>query len=354
MCRLRNQISRFAQNSQFSQFSLFPQFPQFSLTLNRNLFSINNLSRTRIRLISTDSIVGDELSQRLNKPEIKLPKFNRAEIHEGYRIVAGIVLTRSPIILRDPHPFEREYYIYQQRLEQLHAAPFPVDFYFKKGSVAEKKWRERKAKEWSESLLSFSGTKDIIVKKDNGGDVDLSDTKSSSTGTTTTTTTTTSSSSSSSSDDEEIKIASRITAADIENDVKSLDRVLQRTLYLIVKKPRNKHAWQFPQGGVEKPETLLQTATRELEEECGNHMDVWFVGRRPIGYYKYEYPEGYSRDLVKYTGAKVFFMKAHIFSGQVRVDNKEIVDFAWVTKQEMENYVHPDFYNSIKDMLSEL
>ncbi|CAG8584235.1 7135_t:CDS:2, partial [Diversispora eburnea] len=169
MCRLRNKLSRFAQNSQFSQ---------FSLTLDKNLFnlfSINKLSRTRIRLISTDSIVGDEISQRLNKPEIKLPKFNRVETHEGYRIVAGIVLTRSPIILRDPHPFEREYYIYQQRLEQLHAAPFPVDFYFKKGSVAEKKWRERKAKEWSESLSSFSGTKDIIVKKDDN-DVDLSDT----------------------------------------------------------------------------------------------------------------------------------------------------------------------------------
>ncbi|CAG8460758.1 6416_t:CDS:2, partial [Diversispora eburnea] len=96
------------------------------------------------------------------------------------------------------------------------------------------------------------------------------------------------------------------------------------------------------------------TATRELEEECGNHMDIWFVGRRPIGYYKYEYPEGYIKDLVKYTGVKVFFMKAHIFSGQVRIDNKEIVDFAWVTKQEMENYVHPNFYNAIKDMLSEL
>lgn len=47
-------------------------------------------------------------------------------------------------------------------------------------------------------------------------------------------------------------------------------------------------------------------------------------------------------------------MKAHIFAGQVRINNKEIVDFAWVTKQEMKDYVHPDYYNAIKDMLSEL
>lgn len=109
--------------------------------------------------------------------------------------------------------------------------------------MAEKKWRERKSKEWSESLTAFSGTKDIVVKKESTDDID--DTKFSFTGT-------------SSSEDEEIKIASRITSADIRNDVKSLDRALQRTLYLIVKKPRKDFAWQFPQGGVEKPETLLQ------------------------------------------------------------------------------------------------
>ena len=46
-------------------------------------------------------------------------------------------------------------------------------------------------------------------------------------------------------------------------------------------------------------------------------------------------------------------MKAHIFAGQVQVDNKEIVDFAWVTKQEMENFVSKHYYAAVKDMLSE-
>ncbi|CAG8823644.1 6883_t:CDS:2, partial [Cetraspora pellucida] len=154
-----------------------------------------------------------------------------------------------------------------------------------------------------------------------------------------------------SSEEEEIKIASRITSADLKNDVKSLDRALQRTLYLIVKKPRETHSWQFPQGGVEKTETLVQAASRELEEECGNCMDVWFVGRRPIGYYKYDYPKYLVKDNIEYKGAKVFFMAAHIFAGQVKVDNKEIIDFAWVTKQEMKNYVHTEYYEAVKDML---
>jgi large subunit ribosomal protein L46 len=33
-----------------------------------------------------------------------------------------------------------------------------------------------------------------------------------------------------------------------------------------------------------------------LEEECGDKMDVWFVGRRPIGYYKYNYPKGFVKE----------------------------------------------------------
>jgi large subunit ribosomal protein L46 len=47
-------------------------------------------------------------------------------------------------------------------------------------------------------------------------------------------------------------------------------------------------------------------------------------------------------------------MKAHIFAGQVKVDQKEIVDFAWVTKQEMKDFVSNDYYDAVKDMLSEV
>ena len=47
-------------------------------------------------------------------------------------------------------------------------------------------------------------------------------------------------------------------------------------------------------------------------------------------------------------------MKAYIFAGQVKVDNKEIIDFAWVTKQELRKYVESYYYDAVKDMLSEL
>ncbi len=42
--------------------------------------------------------------------------------------------------------------------------------------------------------------------------------------------------------------ASRTTEADLKNDRKSLERRLQDSLYLVVKRSRNQHEWQFPQG----------------------------------------------------------------------------------------------------------
>jgi large subunit ribosomal protein L46 len=159
-------------------------------------------------------------------------------ILQNYRIVSGIVLTRSPQILRDLHPFEREYYLYQQKLEQIHSPPFPEDFYFKKGSIAEKKWKEKKEQDKKNALAIFTRFNTNEADKDNEEEENHENFGSI--------------------EEEEIKIASRITQADLNNDMKSLNRALQRTLYLIVKKPRYEHAWQFPQGGVNQKETLVQ------------------------------------------------------------------------------------------------
>lgn len=57
---------------------------------------------------------------------------------------------------------------------------------------------------------------------------------------------------------QEFKPASRLTEADLSGDMKSLDRKLDRVLYLLVKKPRQEHAWQMPQGGVENDESIIQ------------------------------------------------------------------------------------------------
>ncbi|CAG8712006.1 12840_t:CDS:2, partial [Ambispora leptoticha] len=282
---------------------------------------------------STTSRKTDSNRILLNPPPLQ---YSQIEIDSPYRTVAGLVLCRSPIITRDLHPFEREYYAYQRHLARIHAAAFPIEFYFKKGSASEKLWQEKRDRENSEEIEKARANGLVaLIRAQMRLDVkqqDLIDAEGV----------------------EQVQVASRITDADRIDDVKSLDRALQRTLYLIVKKPREMHAWQFPQGGVRTNEYLHEAARRELTEECGPDMDVWIVGRRPIGFYQYDFPGMLKKDHENYIGAKVFFMKGHIFAGQVKIDNEEVVDFAWVTKQEMKDYVHEEYYNVVKNMLSEL
>ena len=46
--------------------------------------------------------------------------------------------------------------------------------------------------------------------------------------------------------------------SDNTNDLLSINRKLDEMLYLLVKKPREEFTWQFPQGGVDGGETLVE------------------------------------------------------------------------------------------------
>ena len=49
----------------------------------------------------------------------------------------------------------------------------------------------------------------------------------------------------------------------------------------------------------------------------------------------------------------MFFFKGHILSGQCKPDGKEVVDFAWLTKEQVQQYVEPHYWAAVKDMLSD-
>ena len=80
------------------------------------------------------------------------------------------------------------------------------------------------------------------------------------------------------------KPASRETEADVNRDTKSTQRRLDRTLYLLVKKPRTEHAWQMPQGGLEGSESLVEvravlgtvcTCSLAIRVGWHVHLHVW-------------------------------------------------------------------------------
>ncbi|KAJ8488285.1 hypothetical protein ONZ51_g3646 [Trametes cubensis] len=252
---------------------------------------------------------------------------------------AAVILNRSPILTRTPTLFERAYYAYQSRIRRALFNPFPTDFYFKTGSLLEKKFaKEEKLRERE----AFGGP--WMLKRRKAGPAAM--------------------------DEDGILIAStdqlenmgeepvdppapRIHEADKTGDVKSLDRAGERNLYLLVrgKDHTGKQVWRFPQGGLQEGEFLHQAALRDLQAECGVNMDTWIVGKKPIAVYQPSLPESTKKAL----GGELytFFLKAHILAGQVRPDGKNVTDFAWLTKQEIEPRVEKDYWASVKDILSD-
>ncbi|KAI8929898.1 39S mitochondrial ribosomal protein L46-domain-containing protein [Entophlyctis helioformis] len=227
-------------------------------------------------------------------------------------VSVGILLKRSPVVLPELSEFQQAYYAYREDMERSEARPFDHTFYFKKGSSTEKRWLD--AQKAAAAAVSGSGSAAASTVAQPLED-ELA----------------------------KLEKAPRLTAADAKGDVKSLDRALQRTLYLVVKQKDAASAgasWRFPQGSVLGNELLHEAAPARLADACGDAMDTWFVGKAPVGH---------AKDSTK----TVFYMKAHILAGKV-VPSGKVTDHAWLTKQELASKLEPEYYAQVSGMLSDL
>jgi large subunit ribosomal protein L46 len=175
------------------------------------------------------------------------------------------------------HPFESAFFLYQRRLNERQALPFTRYFYFKKNTPADLEWK-RKIKQrltpardigrykgygseaWNDELLVGDRESELQhqvdqlladaedVGKEGTGDAALAGDGAEKSGSAT-------QARGKKADHEPVeRPMSRITEADLKGDVKSLNRLLQRTLYLLVKNKDGQ--WTFPQDLIEKRETL--------------------------------------------------------------------------------------------------
>ncbi|MCF7830547.1 NUDIX domain-containing protein [Candidatus Gracilibacteria bacterium] len=115
---------------------------------------------------------------------------------------------------------------------------------------------------------------------------------------------------------------------------------------LIVKKPRENHAWQFPQGGREKDESVLEAAQREIKEECGAGLEIEF-NSVPKGEYLYLFPTNFKRHKPGIRGARVVFLTAQFKSGEVKINKEELDDFKWVEKEELPQYFEGEYLEAV-------
>ncbi|KAL8720782.1 MAG: hypothetical protein Q9225_002415 [Loekoesia sp. 1 TL-2023] len=147
----------------------------------------------------------------------------------------------------------------------------------------------------------------------------------------------------------------RVTEADRVGDTRSLDRLLQRTLYLVVRKGDGR--WWFPSDGLVGKESLHTAAERILVQAGGLNMNTWIVGNIPLGHYirNYSVPAKYKDKSQEIRGEKYFFMKGRIMAGQANLkDNKQgLTDFQWLAKDELQKTLLPRDWSAINNILAE-
>jgi len=146
--------------------------------------------------------------------------------------------------------------------------------------------------------------------------------------------------------------ASRITEADINNDLRSLDRKLDKTLRLVLQvKLGNDIFWELPSAKRADGESMRETAERAVSEVCGEGAKVQVVGNAPWGFYKYKYPRKHRGETV---GAKVFVFKGHLSPGaqiEAGEEEEEVVDFLWATLEEMGAWLRKDVLKSVTNII---
>lgn len=81
-------------------------------------------------------------------------------------------------------------------------------------------------------------------------------------------------------------------------------------------------------------------------------MDVWSCGKVPAGAYSYDFPSSYKKTI--HSSATVFFLPMRIIRGQAVPNKGEgLVDFAWLTKEEVQEKVSSEYWDAVEPMLSE-
>jgi len=148
--------------------------------------------------------------------------------------------------------------------------------------------------------------------------------------------------------------ASRTTDADHNNDLKSSHRKLDSKLLLLVKQKLGPEShWVAPQGVRQEGESMRDAAERILRTCCGESLQAQFMGNAPSGFYKYKYSKDPPTD-GQPVGAKVFYFKAQLKSGDVIKSSPEVEDYLWLTKEELPSYVPASYADNLDKFLLEL
>ena len=101
-----------------------------------------------------------------------------------------------------------------------------------------------------------------------------------------------------------------------------------RRYLLLLSRLTKRPLWEFPKGGVDAGETLLQTALRELEEESGlRPEDIRLIdGFQASERYRFTTGRSDRRHLIH---KEVTYFLAEAFREDVRLSEAETIEYGW-------------------------
>lgn len=192
---------------------------------------------------------------------------------------SALLVSRPPVLLREPSTFEREYFRFNTELSHRIQQPFAREHYFKKGSSAEARFDEYYAqlqKTWDGDALirshSESDAAAATASANANADVNKSANAPAAGG-----------------ESDLFTTMPRTTAADAQNDQRSLERALDRTLYLFIQRATGQDhlpQWHLPTKRLPQPrsptDSLHESGLDAVRELLGATMDIWLVSRLPI------------------------------------------------------------------------
>lgn len=148
-------------------------------------------------------------------------------------------------------------------------------------------------------------------------------------------------------------MAPRLTEDDKINNLKSIDRCLNDTLYLLIEqKVGHKKEFTVPHGQRQSGENMRQAAERVLFEQCGKDITVRFLGNAPWGYCRYKYSSLKPSKDIQSKGAKLFFYRAVLQDGNATENVSHIPSYQWLKKEELLSTItNRNFLQSLQKFL---
>ena len=116
--------------------------------------------------------------------------------------------------------------------------------------------------------------------------------------------------------------------------------------------------WQFPQGGIDGNEDLVEAAKREALEETGlknlelikvsphTNTYIWNNALRHFWKNRHHQNQGQTQNIV--------YFKHNGDDDDVKIDNDEFINYRWINIQDLEKFVHPERLSLIKIVQNDL